>query len=181
MRAYSHRKGMRRLWFLRVLTVQGHLIQTPPSQWLLEQLPIQQRLQKNCRSFSLMEVLWETNVYDGISSLIVRCNVIVILTYKKRAMTWNVTDLQNLLLLLETKIWSRSHTMTIKQALFEDHGCAKPLYCTSKTNKPFCGLSDLRQQSLQMGGWKSHTVRMALDHENKDEAGFSYQTNTSHM
>ena len=40
---------------------------------------------------------------------------------------------------------------------------------------------DRRQQRLESGGFKSRRVRTALDHENRDEAGFSYQTNKSHM
>lgn len=56
-------EGERRLWFLQVLTVQGHLIQKPPSQWLLEQHPMQRRLQKNCKSFSLMAARWEILIW----------------------------------------------------------------------------------------------------------------------
>lgn len=50
-------------WFLQVLTVQGHLIKKPPSQWLLEQHPMQRRLQNNCRSFSLMAARWEILIW----------------------------------------------------------------------------------------------------------------------
>lgn len=35
----------------------------PPSQWLLEQHPMQRRLQNNCRSFSLMAARWEILIW----------------------------------------------------------------------------------------------------------------------